>query len=61
MLESLGGVHQFLPDDLSGTEWPVGCPSAARTTDAHLFLLAQRHGLHLATLDAGIPGAELLP
>lgn len=61
MLQSLGGTHRFLPDDLGGVEWPEWCSSAARTTDAHLLMLAQRHGLQLATLDAGIPGASLLP
>lgn len=61
MLDSLGPVHQFLPDDLGGTEWPDWCASAPRTTDAHLLLLARRHGLALATLDAAIPGAMLLP
>ena len=60
MLHSLGPVHQFLSDDLGGTQWPNWCRSATRTTDAHLLLLAQRHGLALATLDGGIPGATLL-
>lgn len=60
MLKSLGKLHQFLPDDLGATEWPNWCGSAARTTDAHLLMLALRHGLNLATLDAGIPGAMLL-
>lgn len=60
MLDSLGPVHQFLPDDLGGTEWPDWCATASHTTDAHLLLLAQRHGLALATLDSGIPGAMLL-
>jgi toxin-antitoxin system PIN domain toxin len=61
MLKSLGAAHQFLPDDLEATAWPAWCRSAARTTDAHLLLLAQRHGLKLATLDAGIPGAVIIP
>jgi predicted nucleic acid-binding protein len=60
MLESLGELHQFLSDDLGATEWPGWCDSAARTTDAHLLVLAQRHGLNLATLDGSIPGAMLL-
>jgi hypothetical protein len=59
-LKSLGPLHQFLPDDLGATEWPDWCGSAVRTTDSHLLLLAQRHGLELATLDVGIPGAKLL-
>lgn len=61
MLDSLGPVHQFLPDDLGGTAWPDWCITAPRTTDAHLLQLALRHGLTLATLDAGIPGGMLLP
>jgi uncharacterized protein len=61
MLESLGAMHRFLPDDQDATGWPQWCHSAARTTDAHLFLLAQRHGMQLATIDAEIPGAFLLP
>lgn len=60
MLQSLGAARGFLPDDIGGTEWPDWCSSAARTTDAHLLQLAQRHGLSLLTLDAGIPGAVLL-
>ncbi|MBE2202908.1 MAG: PIN domain-containing protein [Chthoniobacterales bacterium] len=60
MLKSLGAIHQFLPDDLTGTEWPAWCASATNTTDAHLLELAKRHGLHLATLDAGIPGGMAL-
>lgn len=59
--QSLGGTHRFLPDDVDGTDWPEWCTSAPRTTDAHLLTLAERHKLHLATLDAGIPGAFILP
>lgn len=61
MLDSLGPVHRFLPDDAGGTSWPDWCTTATRTTDAHLLLLAQQHQLTLATLDAGIPDAMLLP
>ena len=61
MLASLGSLHQFLADDLGATEWPDWCGSAVRTTDAHLLMLAQRHGLELATLDAGLPGAIVPP
>ena len=62
MLRSLAGRHQFLTDDRAPSdgfaEW---CRSAARTTDAHLLALADAHGARLATLDAGIPGAFVLP
>jgi len=64
MLRSLGKIHQFLPDDLSGANpksWPDWCQSASRSTDAHLLELARLHHLQLATLDAGIRGAMLLP
>jgi hypothetical protein len=61
MLKPLGQAHQFLPDDVGATNWLDWCVSDARTTNAHLSPLAQRHGLDLATLDAGIPSAMLLP
>jgi predicted nucleic acid-binding protein len=62
MLESLGGRRRFLPDDLSSAaDWPDWCGSASRTTDAHLLKLAPNNGALLATLDAAIPGAHLIP
>ena len=61
MVKSLGAKHRFLADDLNCEAWPEWCTFAAHTTDCHLLLLALRHSLHLATLDAGIPGAWLLP
>lgn len=61
MINALGRHHLFLPDDAASTEWPAWCQSASRTTDAHLLTLAQDHGAKLATLDAGIPGAFLVP
>ena len=62
MLKTLGGHHSFLPDDLcSSAGFPAWCGSASQTTDAHLLTLAQNHGVKLATLDTGIPGAYLLP
>lgn len=61
MLESLGALHHFLPDDMESYVFPDWCRTAARTTDARLLLLAQRHALQLATLDEEIPGAFLLP
>ena len=59
--QSLGPAHRFLPDDVDGTDWPDWCTSASRTTDAHLLSLAERHNLRLATLDAAIPRAFVLP
>ncbi len=61
MIASLGGCHQFLPDDQPSDGWPAWCQGAARTTDAHLKSLADRHNCLLATLDGAIPGAFLIP
>lgn len=61
MLKSLGARHHFLPDDVSGTNWPDWCRSAGRTTDAHLAALAREHGCELASLDTEIAGAFVLP
>lgn len=61
MLERLGDLHQFLPDDQGALSWPDWCQGAGRTTDAHLLALAAAHDAVLATLDTGIPGAFLIP
>jgi len=61
MLEALGAQHAFLTDDQSATVWPEWCRAASRTTDAHLVALAGAHGVLLATLDTGIPGAFVVP
>ncbi len=61
MLEALGEAHQFLPDDQAALQWPEWCHGAGRTTDAHLLALARAHDAELATLDAGIPTAFLVP
>lgn len=61
MIGSLGRSHAFLADNVDSTEWPDWCESASRTTDAHLLSLANVHQAELATLDAGIPGAFLVP
>lgn len=52
--ESLAKLHarsgyQFLSDDVDGTVAPQ--TGSKDTTDAHLIVLAKRHGLKLATLD----------
>jgi hypothetical protein len=61
MIDSLGRSHEFLADNVDCTKWPAWCRSATRTTDAHLLSLAGFNQAKLATLDAGIPGAFLLP
>ena len=60
--KQLGQKHTFLPDDLSSRrDFPAWCKNAKHTTDSHLLALAEKHGLKLATLDTGIPGAFLIP
>jgi predicted nucleic acid-binding protein len=61
LIAALGKSHVFLADDLQAGSFPGWCQSAARTTDAHLLQLAQAHGMELATLDRGVPGAFLIP
>jgi hypothetical protein len=61
MVASLGPRHALLPDDQAAYHFPDWCSSASRTTDAHLLELAAAHGAKLATLDAGIPNAFLIP
>ena len=59
MVQALGKAQEFLADDLTSTgTWPAWCANSQGTTDAHLLLLAKRHGAELATLDAGISGAS---
>ncbi|MFM7107270.1 MAG: TA system VapC family ribonuclease toxin [Planctomycetaceae bacterium] len=53
-------VVQF-PDDRSAIDLPRWAKSARAVTDAHLSGLAERHGGRLATLDAGIPKALVIP
>lgn len=62
MLRTLGKRHFFVGDDRSATAgFPDWCEGASKTTDAHLLLFAEMHGLKLATLDKSIPGAFLIP
>jgi toxin-antitoxin system PIN domain toxin len=53
-LRALSG-HRFLSDDVEAALLPV-LSSYKDTTDAHLVVLAQRHGLRLATLDEVLIG-----
>jgi toxin-antitoxin system PIN domain toxin len=62
LLSKLRNRHRFLPDDLSSRrDFPAWCGNHKHTTDAHLIALAEKHGLQLATLDTGIPGAFVIP
>ncbi len=62
MIRSLGQRHRFLADGRSSIDgFPVWCSNASKTTDAHLFSLAHDNGAQLATLDADIPDAFLIP
>ena len=61
MLRGLGACHGFLADDRPAADLPDWCERASQTTDAHLVTLAEAHGARLATLDARIPGAFVVP
>ncbi len=50
----------LVADDLGAKQLPAYATGAKQITDAHLLALAKRHGAKLATLDTGIPGAELI-
>ena len=52
---------QFLPDDQDVAGLPVWVKTGKQTTDGHLVQLAGAHGAVLATLDAKIPGAFVIP
>jgi predicted nucleic acid-binding protein len=51
----------FLPDDHDVSQLPGWVKTAKQITDGHLAQLAKANGAILATLDAGIPKAFLIP
>jgi hypothetical protein len=51
----------FIADGADSFELPEGCVKPSSITDSHLLALPEKHGLKLATLDTGIPGAFLIP
>jgi predicted nucleic acid-binding protein len=51
----------FLPDGNDISLLPTWVKTPKQTTDGHLVQLANANGAVLATLDAGIPGAFLIP
>jgi hypothetical protein len=61
----LCGVNTIRPSSISASRESPALPdwagSPAQTTDGHLVQLASANGAVLATLDAGIPGAFLIP
>jgi hypothetical protein len=50
-----------IADDRSAIHLPRWVKSARHVTDGHLAALAAHHGGRLATLDAGIPKAVVIP
>jgi toxin-antitoxin system PIN domain toxin len=52
---------EILPDAVGVDKLPAFAKTPNKLTDGHLLELARHHGVQLATLDAGIPGAVLLP
>jgi predicted nucleic acid-binding protein len=51
----------FLPDDHDVSHLPAWVKTAKQTTDGHLAQLANANDFVLATMDAKIPGAYLIP
>ena len=51
----------FISDDHDLSKLPEWVKTAKQTTDGHLLELARANGAVLATLDAHIPGAALIP
>jgi len=51
----------FIPDDHDISHLPTWVRAAKQITDGHLAKLAAAHEAVLATLDARIPGAYLIP
>lgn len=52
---------QLLPDHRAAETLPDWVKSPRQVTDGHLLDLAQANNSQLATTDAGIPGAFLIP
>ena len=61
MKENRAQPLTFLSDANDISALPAWVKSPAQTTDGHLLQLAITNGAVLATLDAGIPGAFLIP
>ena len=59
--KSGAGGLRFIEDGLSGIDLPAWVAKSAHVTDGYLSELAKAKGAVLATLDAGIPRALLIP
>ena len=56
-----GDKFGFLGDHLGADQLPSWVKQPKQTTDGHLVALAKAHGALLATFDAKIPGAFMVP
>lgn len=61
MKQAKGAHFFFIGDDHDVSHLPSWVKTAGQTTDGHLLKLAAAKQAQLATLDAGIPGAYLIP
>jgi len=52
---------ELLGDDLGADRLPAFAKTPAKLTDGHLLELARQHRTQFVTLDAGNPGAQLIP
>lgn len=59
--ESPGYSFTLIADAQDASQLPAWVRSSRQTTDGHLVQLASAHGAMLATLDAKITGAFLIP
>jgi predicted nucleic acid-binding protein len=61
-LKSSGSVpFDFLVDGIGADRLPAFAKTPSKLTDGHLLALARENQACLATLDAGIPGALVVP
>ena len=61
MKQAKAAKFTFIPDDHDVSQLPMWVKTAGQTTDGHLLKLASAKQALLATLDARIPGAYLIP
>lgn len=59
--ESPGYSFMLIVDGQDASQLPEWVKASRQTTDGHLVQLANAHGAMLATLDAKIPGAFVIP